>query len=221
MKKILILAIVIIILIFSYNKYQNYRRFNGPKTNYKTKSVIDINYHNKDVLFNYQSAISTLNSFVNMQWCVYRIDIINPTKDTKQIQLALNTYAQKLAKIIYYENILIQSSQLKSIGFNNKDISLFEETGLNLNAYNKLQKKKSHLQKIRNNYNNKPIAMGEKSPLIFEIQKLLNKNGFTVKNDGVYQIETSNAIRAFETKHNLFPDGKLDTISLEYLLEAN
>lgn len=221
MKKILIFAIVTILLIFGYNKYQDYRRFNGPQTNYEINPNIDVNYHDKSILFNYQNAITSLNSFIKMQWSAHRIDVINPEKDTQQIQLAVNTYAQKAAEIAYYESILNQSTKLKAKGLNNEDIRIFEETGLTVKTYDEQKQKQKSAQRIRNSFNNKTIHMGEKSPLIFEIQKILNKNGFNIKNDGVFQNETSLAIKAFETKHNLLPDGKIDIISLEYLLENN
>lgn len=221
MKKLLITTLIIIVLIFSFNKYQDYKRFNGPKTNYKISTEIDYNYHDKVILYNYQNAISLLDGFVNTQWSAHNIDIINPKEDTKKVQLAMNTYAQKLAEIKHYEKILLQSTQLKAKGLSNNEIQLFEKTGLTEKEYATQQKKKKYAQLIRNSYNGEAIRPGQKSALIFEVQKLLIKHGFAIKNDGVYQTETALAIKAFETKHNLLPDGKLDSISLEYLLENN
>ena len=221
MKKPLIALIIIIVLIFSYNKYQDYKRFNGPQTNYKANKNIDISYHDKTTLFNYQNAISSLNGFVSTQWSMHNIDVLSPEKDTEQIQLAINTYAKKLAEVKHYESILTQSTQLKGKGLNNKDIKLFEETGLTIKGFQKQQKNKKHTQTIRDSFAEKDISMGQKSPLVFEIQKLLIYHGYSVENDGVFKTETSEALKAFEIKQNLLPDGKLDIISLEYLLESN
>lgn len=221
MKKPLIALIIIIVLIFSYNKYQDYKRFNGPQTNYEAKKNIDINYHNKTTVFNYQNAIYSLNGFVSAQWSMHGIDVLSPEKDTKQTQLAINTYAKKLAKVKHYESILAQSILLKEKGLNNKDIQLFEETGLTVEEFQEQQKKKKHIQTIRDSFAKKNIKIGQKSPLVFEIQKLLINNGYSVENDGVFKTETSEALKIFETKQNLLPDGKLDLISLEYLLGSN
>jgi peptidoglycan hydrolase-like protein with peptidoglycan-binding domain len=63
------------------------------------------------------------------------------------------------------------------------------------------------------------MLYGDKSALIFEIQKQLNQNGFEVKIDGVYKLETLNAIKNFEEKNNLFIDGVLDVLTLDVLFE--
>lgn len=221
MKKLLLVFILIILFIFGFNKYQDYKRFNGPITNYEANSNIDSNYHNKSVLFNYQNTITQLNGFINTQWSAHHIDVINPEKENKQTQYAVNVYAQKLAQVQHYESILQQSAKMKEKGLNNADIKLFEESGLKPDAYKISQQKKQYNQIIRNSFTNTNIVIGKKSALIFEVQKMLTKNGFPVVIDGFFKTETSDGLKAFETKNNLLPDGKLDAISLEYLLENN
>jgi hypothetical protein len=46
----------------------------------------------------------------------------------------------------------------------------------------------------------------------------LVQNGFKIEIDGLYKLETFNAIQSFETSNNLFPDGKLDLLMLNALL---
>ena len=65
----------------------------------------------------------------------------------------------------------------------------------------------------------KKLDYGNKSALIFEIQKQLNLKGFEIKLDGVYKLETLNAIKGFEEKNNLFVDGVLDVLTLDALFE--
>lgn len=60
---------------------------------------------------------------------------------------------------------------------------------------------------------------GEKNAIIYEVQKKLVEQGETVRIDGVYRIETLNAIKAFEEKNNLLADGYLDELTLELLFK--
>jgi len=219
MKKLLTITLLIIIFIFSYNKYQDYQRFNGPQTNYEANKDIDINYHNQAILFNYQNAISSLNGFVNTQWSSHKIDVINPEKENKKTLYAVDIYTQKLAQVKHLESILKQSADLKKKGFTNSDIQLFEKTGLSPSKYQESQEKQTYKRIVKSSFTNKNIVIGEKSPLVFEVQKLLVKNGFNIIIDGIFKTETSQALKDFEAKHNLLPDGKLDQISLEYLLK--
>ena len=221
MKKLLITILITIVLIFGYNQYQDYRRFNGPDTNYTPSTNIDTNYHDKNILYNYHYSITDLNGYINTQWSAHRIDVVNPEKENKQIKHAIHQYAQKLAQVKHYENILEQSAKYKNKNLNNKDIKLIENTGLTEEAFNKLQDKKEYKKLILNSFSKKNYGVKEKDPLIFEVQKMLTKNGFPCIIDGIYKTQTIENLKAFETKHNLLPDGILDPISLEYLLESN
>ena len=62
------------------------------------------------------------------------------------------------------------------------------------------------------------LFYGEKSAFVYELQKLLTKKGFDIPVDGVYQNITSDALKSFEEKNNLFPDGKVDLMTLKALL---
>ena len=66
---------------------------------------------------------------------------------------------------------------------------------------------------------NPKVRLGEKSAFIYEVQKLLVKKGFDLELDGVYHTITRNAIIEFEKKRNLFPDGNLDVLTLDALLD--
>ena len=50
MKKLLIVLIMVIVLIFSYNQYKEYQRFHPDNFNYKSSENIDLEYYNQDVV---------------------------------------------------------------------------------------------------------------------------------------------------------------------------
>lgn len=218
MKQIIILLLIIIASFIGYGKYEQHQRFNTPKVNYKTDASLDINYYNKDIVYRYYNAIEDLNSFVMLQNSANNIDVRKPEDDDEKTKAAVKIYADKLAKIKYYEAFLAQSNALKQQNLTNADIKDLETKGIALATQNKIQE----INKIKSLFDaNKKINYGQKSALIYEVQKILVAKGFEIKVDGIYKIETQNAIKNFESKNNLFADGELDTLTLDALFKAS
>ena len=206
---------MIIAFTIGYGKYQQYKRYNSLNVDYKTTKKIDTEYHNQELVLNYYKAIEDTNSFVKMQWTANDIDVRTPEEDTEETKLAVKKYAEKLATIKYYESKLEKSFLLKAKGLSNEEILFLEKTGTNLKDYQKSLVN----NKIKSMFNaNVKMNYGHKNALIFEVQKQLNKKGIEVTLDGVYKIETLNAIKHFEEKNNLFPDGLLDVLTIDALL---
>ncbi len=216
MKQIIIFLLLVITSLIAYGIYSDYKRYNSPEVNYKTTTNIDVTYHNKETLFNYYHAIEDLNRFVKLQWTANEIDVRTPEDDTIETQLAVETYAKKLAEIKYYEAILQNSFLLKNKGLSNTEIKFIEEKGIDLKTYQ--SKLKSDRIKALFNPDTK-LYNGSKSAIIFEVQKELNTKGYKIKIDGVYRVETLNAIKQFEEKNKLLADGFLDKLTLEVLFE--
>ncbi|MHB0755097.1 peptidoglycan-binding domain-containing protein [Polaribacter sp. M15] len=216
MKQIIIFLLLVIASLIAYGVYSDYKRYNAPEVNYKTKKNIDLTYHNKDLLFSYYKAIEDLNSYVMLQWSANKIDVRTPEDDTIETKLAVETYATKLARVNYYEAILQNSLQLKNNGLSNTEIKFIEEKGFSLKDYHR--KLKNDQIKALFNPNNK-LYNGSKNAIVYEVQKELNNRGFTIKIDGVYRAETLNAIKQFEEKNKLFADGLLDKLTLAILFE--
>ena len=219
MKKILIFILTIIILIFAYNEYKDYKRFHPKNANYLANENIDLNYHDQSVIYDYNEAISTLNGFVLMQWSANEIDVKHPEDDDAQTRHTVSEYSKKLAKVKFYEAKLIQSKELKSQGLSNADIESMESKGFSL---------KDHANHIRSEKFKKMMVKSlpkanliyqEKSAFVYEMQKLLVKKGFDIPVDGIYKSITSEALKGFEERNQLFPDGKIDIITLDKLLE--
>lgn len=216
MKQIIIFLLIIILALIGYGKYSQYKRYNTPEVNYKTDKKIDVNYHNQEFLYNYYKALEELDSYVMLQWTANGIDVRTPEDDDNQTKIAVETYAKKLAKVNYYEAILENSFNLKQNGLSNIEVKTIEEEGIDLETY----KEQEEFAKIKNLYNpNVNLYNGEKNAIIYEVQKRLVSLGDSIKIDGVYRIETLNAIKNFETKNNLLADGYLDVLTIDLLFK--
>ena len=55
---------------------------------------------------------------------------------------------------------------------------------------------------------------------MYEIRQILIQKGDSIELNGLLNSETFNALKSFEEKNGLLPDGKLDAITLEYLLNG-
>ena len=216
MKKLLIVLIMVIVLIFSYNQYKEYQRFHPDNFNYKSSENIDLEYYNQDVVYSYFEAVQALNGFAAMQWSVNEINVKSPEDDDESTTFVVNEYRKKLAKVKYYEAKLEASKQLKDEGLTNAQI----KAKLEGNTAPKNSEVAEFNAKIKSMFNpSSKIRLGEKSAFIYEIQKLLVKKGFDIPLDGVYKNITQDAIYKFEENNNLFPDGNLDVLTLDALLD--
>ncbi|WP_439129518.1 peptidoglycan-binding domain-containing protein [Polaribacter sp.] len=220
MKQIIILLLLIIAFFIGFGKYQEYKRYNSPNVDYKTTAKIDVNYHNKEIVFDYYKAVEELNSFVMLQWTAKDIDVRTPEDDDYETKNSVKKYSDKLATVKYYETILENAANLKAKGLSNQEIKMIEKKGITLEALKKEQEHNSYKELIKAMFKeDKKFYKNDKSALIYEVQKLLVKNGFNIQIDGLYRTETSNAIKGFEEKNNLFADGNLDIMTLNLLLE--
>ena len=216
MKQLIILLLLIIAFFIGFGKYQQYKRYNSPNVDYKTDKKLDLEYYNQETVFNYYKAIEDLNSFVKTQWTANDIDVRTPEDDDDETTVAVKKYANKLAIIKYYEGKLQNSFNLKSKGLTNKEIEFLEETGKNFKTY----KKQQEIDKIKSMFNDsEKLSYGQKSALIYEVQKQLVAKGFSIAVDGNYRKETKTAIQSFEEKNNLFADGFLDILTLDALFK--
>lgn len=214
MKQLIIFILLIIAGLVCYGKYSQYKRYNSPEINYKTAKKIDIAYYNQELVLNYYEAVSSLDSYTMLQWSANNIDVKTPEEDTNETKIAVETYAKKLAKVNYYETILQNSLQLKEKGLSNKEIQFIKENGLDLDSYTK----KINFEKIKNLFDPKfNLYKGEKNAIIYEVQKRLIALGYKLQKDGVYRIETLEAIKKFEEKNDLLADGFIDVLTLELM----
>ena len=204
MKQIIIFLLVIILAVMGYNYYKKYQRFNPPNYEYVADEAIDNNHPNKVLLLDYQEAIALLDGYVITQWSANGIDVRNPSDDDQETEAAVLEYTKKLANVKFYESQLLAPQLTEE---SPKELSEAEE-------------KKNIIQKM---FYVNPMAnslrLGERSALVYEVQRLLNEKGATIEHDGLFSSETFGALKAFQEKNGLFANGKLDALTLEYLLK--
>ena len=199
MKAIIIFLLVIIIAILGYNFYNTWQRFNPPNYHYVSENEVPNDHLDKELLLNYHEAVEKLNGYVITQWSANDIDVRNPADDDEVTVLAVAEYAEKLGSVRYYENQLVKTVAKEP----SKDA-----------------KKKALIKKMFYvNPSQNEFKLGQRSAFIFEVQGILNEKGAAIKHDGHYRNETLEAIKKFEEKNNFFPDGKMDALTLEALLQ--
>jgi hypothetical protein len=219
MKQILIIILIVILLIFGYNQYSDYKRFHSPGVDYVSNDSIDLNYHDKNFLLNYYQAIEDLNGYVRLKWVEQDIDVRNPESNNEDVKNAVLGYTKKLGSVKFYEDKLVESSKLKNQGISNKEIIVFEQNGLKSKDYNEYLKRKFLIETFKSNPEKYSLKVGDYSSFIFELQKKLVEKGHNIPIDGLFRDITFNAVRSFEEKNGLFPDGKVDLLTLDYLLQ--
>ncbi len=217
MKKLCYFLFAILTIIFLYGYYRDYRRFDFENYAYKTAKGIDVQYHDKAFLLDYYEAVEDLNTYVKAQWSANRIDVRVPEDDDEVTKAAVSVYNQKVARVKMYEDRLLQSTKLKKEGMSNADIRVLESEGISLKDKEVNEYREKMLSLFGNVSNT--VKIGDRSAFVYEVQKLLKAKGYDVVVDGVFKDITSEAILAFETKNELFPDGKMDAFTLEKLLE--
>jgi hypothetical protein len=217
MKQIIIFILVLILGFVAYDFYKDWRRFQAPNYEYVSSEEVDLNYHDQSVVWDYEEAIQDVNSFVKQQWTVNDIDVRMPEENDLETKQAVSIYSKKLAKINYFEKKLIQSAQMKKDGATDDQIKAKENNTTIPDQNDSLQTVQPLLELYKNQISiSKNI--GSKSALIYEIQKLLNAQGYAIPLDGVFAQITVTALADFESKNNLYPDGKIDILSFNALM---
>lgn len=213
MKQIIIILLIIIAVLIGYGQYSQYQRYNSPEVNYTTDRVLSLEQQHPEDVKNYYDAIENLNSYIMMQWSANGIDVRTPEDDDPETKIAVDTYTKKLAYIKYLEDKLSAENTIASEFETNTNSSGNNVNLASTNNTDKIAKIKSLFNPCVKLYN------GQKNPLIFEVQKQLNKLGHQVKIDGVYRFETLNAIKTFEEKNNLLADGYVDALTIEMMFQ--
>jgi hypothetical protein len=217
MKQIIITLLVILLLILGFNLYSDYKRFHSPGSDYVSTQKIDLNYYDSTTLQNYYQAIEEVNAYVRTAWANDDVDVRNP-EDDDDTKAVVSGYTKKLGILKLYENKLVQSAKMKSEGFNDKDVIAFEESGFKGKDYNEFIKRKFLMDTFKSNPEKYSLKVGDFNSFVFELQKILVKKGYNIPVDGLFRDITLKAVGAFEQKNGLFADGKVDAVTLDYLL---
>ncbi|OAB80301.1 peptidoglycan-binding domain-containing protein [Cochleicola gelatinilyticus] len=204
MKQIIIFLLVVILGILGYNMYSKYHRFHPPNYEYEIPEAITMGEEMSPQVLNYYEAVEALNGYVITQWGAERIDVRNPSDDDAQTVAAVSEYRKKLAAVKMYEAQLLQPKK-----------EIVQEKVLSEAEQKKIL--------LRNMFSENPtsysLRLGERGAFVYEIQKLLIEKGYEIPLDGLFRNVTFESLKNFEEKQGLFPDGRLDAITFNRLLE--
>ncbi len=218
MKQIIIFLLVVIVFILGFNLYRDYKRFHAPGSDYVASKAIDKNYHDKAVVQQYYQTVEELNSYVRMQWASEGVDVRNPEDDDQETKDGVAGYNRILGNVKMLENKLVSSAEMKHKGLADNDVIDFEQSGYSGKDYDVFLKNNYVVKTFMANPEKYAMKVGDYGSFVYELQKLLVKKGYNIPVDGLFRDITFNAVYAFEKKNGLFPDGKLDPVTLDYLL---
>ncbi|WP_084147212.1 peptidoglycan-binding domain-containing protein [Thermonema rossianum] len=210
MKKVLFLLILIMLGTIGYNQYRQLRKF-SPPNHYdyeaKTKSI-DVNYYDMQAVERYFELCYEIGRFARQAWYNHGIDVRFPDESKPQSVQASLHYRQLLKEVKLLEARLIQSKELKSKGFDNRAIRYIEENGIAPQLY--------HAHRL---LNGKTLHRGNEGEAVWYIQKLIAKQYKPIRIDGIFNQETEDAVKALQTKWNMYPSGIVDMDFVNKLLQ--
>ena len=209
MKKLAIIIITISLLIIAFFQYKKYGWLVSVKEyEYIIPSEIDVNYYDEVLLQQYYENAYKLESLVRSEWKNNKINVLNPDEDKESKELS--DYFNKMIAINKrIEGKLTYSTELKTKGYSNKSIKEIIENGLSLDEYE------------ASNHTALTIEYGDINHEVWELQKALIALGYEIPKDGHFGIETQNALKNFQAKHDLFPSGLMDVKTLELILKKD
>ena len=112
-----------------------------------------------------------------------------------------------LASLKLLESKLKNAYLLKQQGFDNAAINEMELKGISPQTY-----------KISSAIYMVGSRKGEKNSAVWELQKHLLKKGYDIPKDGIFDIETENALKDLQSKNDLYPSGIVEESVLPFLI---
>lgn len=211
MKKLVLILAVIFLSLIVFFQYKKYTRLNAPQQyDYAINPAIDINYHDQKMVADYYQLAYEIGSFARSQWFNYKIDVLYKDNESKESIEATAVYNQMRASVTEIEQRLLTSAKLKSKGYSNNDIQEIERLGIAPELY-----------QVHKTFSTTRMQYGDEGDDILTVQRLLNKHGYHIKEDGIFNQETKETIIAFQQKNNLLDLGITNEQTLLKLLSTN
>lgn len=214
MKKVVRALVLIVVAIVSFVIYKSYKRANPPSDfSYKIPAQIDTNYYSKSLLNNYFDLCYELEETAQSLWYNEFINVHQKDLKEPMAMQAKRRYMQKLRFLKGMEAKLLESANLKGKGFSNYDIQEIERIGLS-----QYQKNKADLS-----FEESTTILAEKgqtSQFILWMQTRLNLQGADIREDGIFDTETEEAVTSFQQDNKLSPTGLMDKLTYKLLVQT-
>lgn len=210
MKKLLIAILVITLPLITFFQYKNYKRFHPPaEYEYTISDEIDSNYHNQALIDEYFQKSVEIGAFARKVWRNDGVDVRFPDENDPSQQTQALYYNQLLARLKKMEAILKNSSNLKAKGYGNEEVKHIE-SGV----------PESMLQWINQKNEMTSLAIGSTGEGVWLLQKYLVNEGLDHEIDGVFGIDTQEALRTFQINNDLYPSGSMSDKTFQKLFIA-
>lgn len=209
MKRLLILLIVLGICSYLAVQYFKDRRFNPPSDyDYTISEQIDKDFYDPTVLKTYYQTALEIGTYARALWHSEGIDVRFLDQENIASIEAVNYYNQLIVTAKQIENQLVRAKSLKDKGFENREIRMIMEQGLTPEEISLRQQ--AHLLNLK---------MGDTGAHVWELQKLLNQQGDSIPEDGIFNRMTQRRLMEFQVKSELFASGTVDQKTLKALLK--
>ena len=209
MKKVAVASIILLLIVIAWFEFTRFKKYNPPaQYEYIFDQGVDVHYHDQELVKLYFQQARTASTLGNEMWNTYGIDVKAPDAENSIAMNAAYEYTSLLGSVDYMGQKLLQSAKWKEQGFSNEEIKQMENEGISPAGL-----------KFRKFSGGGTLKFGDSNSSVWELQVLLNKKGFTIPMDGVFQIETETALKEYQTKNNLFPSGMAGLPTIEMLLK--
>lgn len=208
---LLLVLVVLGWLFFSFLAKQ-YRKLNSKEIVYVISDSIDYQYHNHLFLNTYFQDVEQYNKDAMKLWVKKGI---HPRKAKDTLNPWFRLLQAKEHKIRNAEILLKESKTLKSEGFSEADIRAMHEMGFQKEQY--LAHKSLAL--VYETLKDKNVGYSSRPEDIWLSQQLINRKGFNIPVDGIFNYITDSALSSFQKSKALYESHKVDNITLKKLIE--
>ena len=207
MKRLLLIILIITLPLIAFFQFKNYRRFHPPVSyEYVISDNVDANYHDQAMVDEYYRKAVEIGAFARMQWKSNDFDVRFPSEENQEEVNASRYYNQLISRVSAIEAKLEASNALKEEGYSNEEIQQIE-SGIS----------KNQLQFVADRININQIAFGDQSSYVWKVQKQLISKGYEHRLDGLFGIDTQNALTSFQQDNQLYPSGLMNDETFDLL----
>ncbi|WP_420388574.1 peptidoglycan-binding domain-containing protein [Roseivirga sp.] len=209
MKRLIFIVLLIGIGSYIAVQYLKDRRFNPPSGyDYVISTEIDTDFYDKTVVQQYYKLAYDAGSYARSLWFNDGIDVRMMDRENHESTQATDYYNKLLAAAKQLEDQLEYSKTLRDQGLTKEQIRVVFEQGLTPDDI----KFEMHSELVG-------LKIGDNGARVWELQKLLNTQGDSIPEDGIFNILTRQRLRTFQQSNQLFPSGEVDTKTLKALLK--
>lgn len=206
MKKIFYIVIIVALPVIVFFQYKDYTRFR-PEAGYDfvVNKAIDVNYHNQQMVKEYFANAVEIGALARRFWYESEIDIKFPDESI-QAQNAAALYNQLVARNSFIEAKLLKSAAYKGEGYSNKQV-LDLENGIDPRTRQLIAQKAKYVG----------LTIGSRGSSVWNMQKQLVSKGYSLPLDGVFMLESDDALKQFQSDNEMYPSGIIDEDTFEAL----